>query len=135
MMKRQVAIAGSLLVDLLASRALRRITGGMTAALVLIALSTAVAWAADLVRVSQKLRAFQTHEVSIAPGDTVVFENNDAFVHQIYVKSDIFNFDSDEQQPGQNINVRFTKPGDYEVRCQIHPKMLLLVHVVGVKAK
>ena len=38
-------------------------------------------------------------------------------------------FDSDEQPPGQTIEVRFPVRGTFPVRCHIHPKMLLTVHV------
>ena len=38
-------------------------------------------------------------------------------------------FDSDEQPPGQAIEVNFPRVGTFPVRCHIHPKMLLVVHV------
>jgi hypothetical protein len=38
-------------------------------------------------------------------------------------------FDSDEQPPGQNVTLRFPVTGTFEVRCHIHPKMDLVVHV------
>jgi plastocyanin len=74
-------------------------------------------------------RAFQPGEVTIAAGDTLTFRNQDEFIHQIYVKSDTMNFDSDEQPPGRDVLLRFTASGTFRVRCHIHPKMLLIVHV------
>ncbi len=87
----------------------------------------AVVWAAQIHNVSQKGRMFQAREIDIARGDTIRFSNDDEFLHQIYVKSPSFTFESDEQAPGQSIDVRFPE-GTFEVRCRIHPKMLLVVH-------
>lgn len=89
----------------------------------------AMAWAAQTYRVSQKGRAFAVKTIDIARGDRVQFTNEDDFLHQIYVKSSTMNFDSDEQAPGETIDVRFPAAGDFEVRCHIHPTMLLLVTV------
>jgi plastocyanin len=38
-------------------------------------------------------------------------------------------FDSNEQAPGQTIEVNFPRSGDFAVRCHIHPKMLLTVRI------
>ena len=62
-------------------------------------------------------------------GGTLSVDNEDKFVHQIYVESPAFNYESDEQPPGTNVDVAFPKPGVFEVRCHIHPKMLLHVEV------
>jgi plastocyanin len=80
-------------------------------------------------RVSQKGRSFDIKELAIARGDTVNFANDDEFIHQIYVKSAGFEFDSAESEPGQSIRVKFTATGQHQVRCHIHPKMLLTVSV------
>ena len=79
--------------------------------------------------VIQKGRAFNLADVAIAVGDTVEFENQDEFLHQIYVKSDAFNFESAEQPPGENVPLRFPVAGTFEVLCEIHPKMHLTVTV------
>lgn len=88
----------------------------------------AYAWANDAV-VAQKNRVFAVEQIEIMRGDTVRFTNDDDFLHHIYVKSSDLNFDSREQAPGQTIEVRFRNSGTYEVRCRIHPKMLLAVTV------
>ena len=77
----------------------------------------------------QMKRAFHPGEISLARGETLTFNNRDDFIHQVYVKSDVLRFDSDEQPPGQNIQIQFTLAGTFEVRCHIHPKMNLTVHV------
>jgi len=88
-----------------------------------------VAIAAQNYRVSQKGRAFNLKEITIGLGDTVLFGNDDDFIHQIYVKSDSFNIDTAESYPGNTLPVTFTKRGTFEVHCHIHPKMGLVVTV------
>ena len=80
--------------------------------------------------VSQKGRMFDPTAIDIAQNATVVIENDDGdLVHHAYVESDTFNFDSGDQQPGSRTKVVFSVKGDFKVRCGIHPKMKLLVHV------
>ncbi|MGN6150129.1 MAG: cupredoxin domain-containing protein [Rhizomicrobium sp.] len=95
------------------------------------AMSVAISAAASAatVQVAQQGRSFVPGEITIHPGDVVQISNKDEFIHQIYVNSAQMSFDSDEQPPGQNISIPFPKPGEFEVRCHIHPKMLLIVHV------
>jgi plastocyanin len=89
---------------------------------------SASAFAASL-HVGQKHRSFSPSVVTIQRGDSVDFSNDDEFLHQIYVDSKAMNFDSAEQPPGKTISVTFSQPGTFQVRCHIHPKMLLTVHV------
>jgi plastocyanin len=98
----------------------------IAAALLLVA---SALYAAAIHRVAQKGRAFSAGQITIARSDTVLFTNDDEFLHQIYVDSRNMSFDSDEQPPGQTIEVNFPRSGTFPVRCHIHPKMLLVVHV------
>lgn len=107
----------------------RLIRAGRTAGLAVLMLASASALAAAVHHIAQKGRAFSVGEITIARGDTVQFTNDDEFLHQIYVDSSGMSFDSDEQPPGQTIAVRFPVHGTFPVRCHIHPKMLLTVHV------
>jgi plastocyanin len=84
---------------------------------------------AEVAQVAQNHRAFHPKSLDIKVGDTVHIVNDDEFTHNVYVVSPDFNFDSDEQPPGNTQDITFTRAGDYEVHCHIHPKMLLLVHV------
>ena len=86
-------------------------------------------FAATVHTVSQKGRAFSQNQITITRGESIAFTNEDEFFHQIYVDSKGTTFDSDEQLPGQIIEVNFPRPGIFPVRCHIHPKMLLIVHV------
>ena len=103
---------------------MRKIVPGAAAALLL---GASLAWAADSAHtVAQSGRAFHPGEVTINRGESLTFTNNDAFIHQIYV---VGLFDSDEKAPGENLTESFTQAGTFEVRCHIHPKMKLVVHV------
>ena len=74
-------------------------------------------------------RSFRPNEITITAGNSLAFSNQDEFIHQIYVDSDKIDYDSAEQPPGQIITIPFPKSGDFPVRCHIHPKMLLTIHV------
>jgi len=76
--------------------------------------------------IMQKGRRFNPGEITIRRGESLTFTNNDEFIHQIYV-TDLF--DSDERIPGQTLVENFPGAGTFEVRCHIHPKMKLTVHV------
>jgi plastocyanin len=76
--------------------------------------------------VVQKGRHFLPAEVTISRGESLTFTNSDPFIHQIYVPG---LFDSEEKGPGENLTESFPKSGTFTVRCHIHPKMKLLVHV------
>jgi plastocyanin len=116
----------------LSSRKLRFGMKGIVAlwiALFMVAYASTLAWANQSFKVLQQDRAFNIKTISVAAGDQVQFFNDDEFIHQIYIKSDSFNFDSAESEPGNVIDLKFTVPGMYEVHCHIHPKMLLRVTV------
>lgn len=79
--------------------------------------------------VIQSGRTFHPGEITINRGEALTFTNNDEFIHQIYVASQDFGFDTDEKSPGENVTETFTQSGTFEVQCHIHPKMKLIVHV------
>jgi cytochrome c peroxidase len=85
--------------------------------------------AGDSQTIVQNGRAFHPAEITIPHGATLSFSNHDEFIHQIYVDSPGFKYDSAEQPPGQTLQIAFPDAGMFPVRCHIHPKMLLIVHV------
>jgi len=95
----------------------------------LLILTPIAAFADDAHTIVQQGRAFRPGEVTINKGEALTFTNNDEFIHQIYVNGNNFNFDTDERAPGENLTESFTQSGTFEVRCHIHPKMKLVVHV------
>jgi plastocyanin len=92
--------------------------------LALLLLSPSLAMADQTV--IQKGRRFAPAEVTIRRGESLTFTNEDEFIHQVYVEG---LFDSEEKAPGQNLTEGFNNAGTFEVRCHIHPKMKLVVHV------
>jgi plastocyanin len=91
-----------------------------------VCLLAGAAMADDAHTIVQQGRAFRPAEVTINRGESLTFTNNDEFIHQIFVTG---LFDSDERSPGQNLTESFPDAGTFEVRCHIHPKMKLIVHV------
>lgn len=101
----------------------------LTALAILLA-SGGAALAADAAHtVVQNGRAFHPGEVTIARGEALTFTNSDEFIHQIFVSSPSFSFDTDEKSPGENVTETFSESGTFAVQCHIHPKMKLIVHV------
>jgi plastocyanin len=103
----------------------------MTRLRVLLALAglPVAAIASQSTEIRQAGRDFSVREVHVARGDTLHFVNADEFAHQIYVRDPRFSFASEEQEPGQTVDLRFDASGTFEVRCEIHPKMKLAVTV------
>jgi plastocyanin len=92
----------------------------------LLILAPVAAFADDAHTIVQQGRTFRPGEITINKGESLTFTNKDEFIHQIYVQ-DLF--DTDERSPGQNVTEVFPQTGTFEVRCHIHPKMKLVVHV------
>jgi plastocyanin len=106
----------------------RDLAAGLSIAAVAV-LTTIVAFADGANTIVQSGRAFHPGEITIARGTTLDFSNQDEFIHQIYVDSPNFSYDSEEQDPGVTFHISFPSVGTFPVRCHIHPKMLLIVHV------
>jgi len=102
--------------------------GALTLAAALAAAATR-AWADAAHTIVQNGRAFHPVEITIARGETLDFSNQDEFIHQIYVDDPGFKYDSAEQPPGETLHIAFPDAGTFPIRCHIHPKMLLTVHV------
>lgn len=94
--------------------------------LIITALAAPLAFGDELT-VTQKDKAFAPGEVTVKPGQTVVFVNDDSVAHNVFSKEGKFNLKI--QPPGDKKTVSFDAPGTYEVRCAIHPKMILKVKV------
>ena len=94
--------------------------------ILLLAALPVIAIAQEAHTIVQKGRRFSATEITIHRGESLIFTNDDEFIHQMYVES---LFDSAERFPGQNLVEVFPRAGTFEVHCHIHPKMKLLVHV------
>lgn len=92
----------------------------------------AVAVCAEAIKectVTQKDRTFSNTEITIKPGEKVVFQNDDEVTHNVFSTSKVNPFTIKVQKPGESSTVDFTEEGVTEVRCAIHPKMKLIVTV------
>jgi plastocyanin len=82
------------------------------------------------VGITQKDMQFTPHEVVLGKGDVLVFTNLDTTTHNIQVvNADGDAVDKGLQRPGEIVKHVFAEPGSYQVRCQIHPDMMLTVTV------
>lgn len=106
-----------------------KVGASIAIAMAAIVACAAAAFADDVNTIVQSGRAFHPGEVTIPHGTTLTFSNEDEFIHQVYVDSDAFKYDSEEQEPGQVLKITFPNAGTFPVKCHIHPKMLLIVHV------
>ncbi len=80
--------------------------------------------------VSQKDKEFSQARLSLHPGDTVVFSNDDTVVHNITVRDPSgANRHGVVQKPGDTTSISFADIGAYTVYCLIHPKMRMAVDV------
>ena len=79
--------------------------------------------------ITQADHAFSQVEITIKPGDKLVFTNADSVTHNVFSKSEANAFDIRVQKPGEATMIQFDQAGDTEVRCAIHPRMKIIVHV------
>lgn len=79
--------------------------------------------------VTQKNKLFSTEELNVTAGDSVIFKNDDDTSHNVFSSSEGMKFNLGIQKQGAESSQKFDKPGTYEVRCAIHPKMKLKVTV------
>jgi plastocyanin len=95
-----------------------------------IGLGTLVGLALPQYSISQRGREFHPGEISIKRGETIEIVNDDGdLLHHAYIDAPGFAFDSGDQEPGSKTDIIFSKIGDFDVLCAIHPKMKLTVHV------
>jgi plastocyanin len=80
-------------------------------------------------KIEQKDKNFDKEEVTIKPGEKVVFHNDDSVTHNVFSNSKINPFNIKVQTPGSSSTVQFNDEGTTEVRCAIHPRMKLVVTV------
>jgi len=79
--------------------------------------------------VGQKNKEFSAQELTIKPGDSIVFANDDDVAHNVFCNDPDCKFNTKVQNPGTKSTVTFEKEGTFNVRCAVHPKMKLTVTV------
>ena len=71
--------------------------------------------------------AFSPNSITISPGDTVTWTNNDAVSHR--VTADDGSWASSVLGPGQSYTHQFNSAGSVPYHCSIHPSMTATVQV------
>jgi plastocyanin len=85
--------------------------------------------AANETVVQQTDKKFSVQSLKLKVGDTIVFLNNDPYVHNIFSLSDTQAFDLGTFGKGESRKVKLEKPGKVEIECAVHPEMKLTVEV------
>jgi plastocyanin len=93
-----------------------------------LALAAGQAQAAEFV-VSQKNKTFSVKTLAVHVGDSVKFQNDDPFAHNIFSLSDTKSFDLGSYGQGQVKSVVMDKPGIVDVECAVHPDMKMTIEV------
>ena len=65
--------------------------------------------------------------MTLKVGDAITFKNEDIVTHNVYSS----NFDLKAQKVGDSKRTVFDTPGDYVIKCAIHPKMTFMVKVTN----
>jgi plastocyanin len=79
------------------------------------------AGAEPVATVSMDHNTFIPGEITVAPGTTVTWVNNEAMPHTVVVPSQ--GFRSKTLVKDAQFSFTFTTPGDYDYLCSIHPSM------------
>ena len=76
-------------------------------------------------------KAFAPHVLVVPVGSTVAFPNHDPFDHNVFSVSEGNSFDLGLYGRGQGKSVTLQHPGLVRVFCNVHPRMVALVLVMG----
>lgn len=79
--------------------------------------------------VDQRNTTFSVPRLKARVGDTVTFNNHDAYVHNIFSLSETQSFDLGTFRGGEQRHLKLTQPGLVEVECAVHPQMKMTIEV------
>jgi plastocyanin len=96
---------------------------------VLLAATVATVVYAESHTVSQKAKAFSVSSLTVKPGETLTFKNDDEITHNVFSSTKGMEFNLKAQPPGGSAQYFFPAEGVAEVRCAFHPAMKLTVTV------
>ncbi|MEH6405529.1 MAG: cupredoxin domain-containing protein [Sneathiella sp.] len=91
-------------------------------------ISAGTANAEELV-VSQKKKRFDPALLNAKLGDTVLFDNDDRYAHNLFSETLGFEFNIRKQMPGDKHEMTLDKLGNFVVGCVIHPRMKMTIIV------
>ena len=83
----------------------------------------------ETIIISQKNRTYAPGAISVQAGETIRIINDDIFLHHAFVEDESMEYDSGPMEEGETRDIEFREPGQYNVKCAIHPKMNLTVKV------
>jgi len=97
---------------------------------VFLVIGGAVAAHASATTIVQSHQSFDKPTLTVRVGDEIDFVNQDTVTHNIQIV-DASNSINDRglQKPGEKVTVTMSTPGEYKVRCAIHPKMRMMLVV------
>jgi plastocyanin len=70
---------------------------------------------------------FHPDDLTVAPGETITWVNEDLVPHTATSKA--AGFDSKEVEAGKSWSVKVSKKGDFPYVCTLHRKMTAVLHV------
>ncbi len=76
-------------------------------------------------------KTFSPHVLVVPTGSTVAFPNHDPFDHNVFSVSDSNSFDLGLYGRGEGKSVTLKHPGLVRVFCNVHPRMVALIQVMG----
>src|SRR5881397_452441 len=76
-------------------------------------------------------KAYAPHVVVVPVGSTVRFPNHDPFNHNVFSVSEPNSFDLGLYGRGEAKSHTFTNPGLVRVYCNVHPRMVAYIQVMG----
>jgi plastocyanin len=82
--------------------------------------------------VSQKDRMFDPDNITIRAHQFITIKNDDDTTHHLYCSAENLKYNSGPMHVGESASIMFPNPGTYQVRCAIHPKMILQVTVMPI---
>ena len=92
------------------------------------ATGAALAQAQPAATVGQRDKVFSQEQVTLRARQAVRFNNDDTVAHNVMVREPGGTTRAAVlQRPGEHTDVGFDLPGEYDVRCAIHPRMRLTV--------
>ena len=91
-------------------------------------LLTAAIHAPDHV-IKQAGKKFSATDLTVAAGETIQYVNDDAVTHNVFSVTPSHRFNLGVMKPGDQGEIAFEDAGTLEVRCAIHPAMVMNVTV------
>jgi plastocyanin len=99
--------------------------GGLVVALLALAACAHIAQAATTAEGGAKVSianfAFTPGEITIAPGESVTWTNDDGAPHGLEFHDGVAG--TDLLLPGASFSRKFDRPGTYDYNCSVHPYM------------